>query len=239
VLNDILDVESDRQHPSKKNRPLASGAVSLKVGWILSLCLMSVAFFVSGFFLGKVALLCIVAYALLNVIYSFWWKHIPVLDVFTISMGFMLRILMGTLGLSIKPSSWLLFCGFMLTLFLGFTKRREELLSLERAEIKDRALTRKVLDAYNPFMVEQFMAISAACAILTYGLYTVSAETIARHGTENLIYTLPFVVYGIFRYIFILHIKQGGRDTARDMFSDKHLAVTIFAWICVTMAILA
>jgi 4-hydroxybenzoate polyprenyltransferase len=237
VFNDIIDVESDRQHPVKKSRPLASGAISLHTGWWISgglaLLALAMAALVSFW-----ALIFILMYALQNVGYSWRWKHVAVLDVFIISAGFMLRILTGTLGLGIAPSSWLLLCGFMLTLFLGFAKRRAELLALERAGVNDKALTRKVLDNYSPMVIEQFMAISAACTILTYSLYTVSPETIALHGTNALIYTVPFVVYGIFRYVLLLHLKEGGNDTARDLYSDPHLLVTVTAWIAATIFVL-
>jgi len=237
VFNDILDVEADRQHPTKKNRPLASGAISLRAGWWLSGGLALLALALSAF-VSVWAFAFILAYALLNIGYSWRWKHVAVLDVFIISAGFMLRILAGTLGLGIEPTSWLLLCGLMLTLFLGFAKRRAELLALERADVHDRALTRRVLDDYSPMMIEQFMAISAACTILTYSLYTVSAETIALHGTEALIYTVPLVVYGIFRYVFLLHLKGNGNDTARDLYSDPHLLVTVTAWVLATLVVL-
>jgi 4-hydroxybenzoate polyprenyltransferase len=237
VLNDIVDVEFDRQHPEKKNRPLASGAISLRAGWWLSGCLTLLALAIAAL-VNFWALVFILTYALLNIGYSCRWKHVAVLDVFIISAGFMLRILTGTLGLGIAPSSWLLLCGFMLTLFLGFAKRRAELLGLERAGVNDKVLTRKVLDNYSPMVIEQFMAISAACTILTYSLYTVSPETVALHGTNALIYTVPFVVYGIFRYVLLLHLKEGGNDTARDLYSDPHLLVTVIAWTSATILML-
>jgi 4-hydroxybenzoate polyprenyltransferase len=237
VFNDITDVESDRQHPVKKNRPLASGAIALRTGWWLSGGLTLLALALAAL-VSLWALVFILAYALQNIGYSWRWKHVAVLDVFIISAGFMLRILTGTLGLGIAPSSWLLLCGFMLTLFLGFAKRRAELLALERAGVDDKALTRKVLDNYSPMVIEQFMAISAACTILTYSLYTVSPETVALHGTSALIYTVPFVVYGIFRYVLLLHLKDGGNDTARDLYSDPHLLVTVTVWISATLLVL-
>lgn len=237
IMNDILDVEADRLHPTKKNRPIASGAVPVLVGWVLAgiLALLAIGF---SLLISLWAAACVLVYAVLNVGYSLQWKHIAVLDVFIISAGFMLRILAGTVGLGISPSSWLLLCGLMLTLFLGFAKRRAELLALEEAGITDAALTRRVLDDYRPAMIEQFMAISAASAILTYSLYAVRPETIAKHGTDALIYTVPFVVYGIFRYIFLLHSHGKGNDTARDLFSDRHLLATVAGWMTVTVWIL-
>lgn len=239
VFNDILDIEADRRHPTKKARPLASGLISLQVGWMISggLALMALLLAV---FTGTWVAFFVVMYAALNIGYSFRLKHIAVLDVFIISAGFMLRILAGTIGLGIAPSSWLLLCGFMLSLFLGFAKRRAELFTLENSELSEaQKLTRRVLKDYSPMMIDQFMAVSAACTILCYGLYTVNSETVARYGTKDLIYTLPFVVYGVFRYIFLLHQRGKGNDTALDLYSDPHLLLTAFIWGLVTMVIIS
>jgi 4-hydroxybenzoate polyprenyltransferase len=238
VFNDILDVEADRAHPTKRQRPLASGALSIRAAWWISGTLAMLAFglawLVSPWVLGFV-----LAYAVLNIGYSVSWKHVAVLDVFIISAGFMLRILCGTVGLEIEPSSWLLLTGLMMTLFLGFAKRRAELLSLAHSGVHDHAVTRRVLDHYNPQMIELYMGISAACTIMTYSLYTVSPDTVARHGTEDLIYTVPLVVYGIFRYVYLLHLKGKGNDTARDLYSDSHLFVTALIWLVATLMVLA
>lgn len=238
VMNDMVDVESDRLHPIKRQRPMACGAISLRSGGWLSAGLALLALMIAAT-VSLYALLFLLAYALLNVGYSLHWKHIVVLDVFIIAAGFMFRILAGTHGIGIAPSSWLLLCGLMLTLFLGFAKRRAELRALEDAGINDPAVIRKVLDDYTPLMIEQFMSITAASAILTYSLYTMSAETVARHHTEAMLYTVPFVVYGIFRYLFLLHVKGRGDDTARDLYTDPHLLVTVIAWMVTTLVVLA
>ncbi len=238
IVNDILDVKADQQHPTKKNRPIASGAVALPTAWWLAGGLFCFALFLASQ-VSHWAFGFVLTYALLNIGYSMRWKHVPVLDVFIISAGFMLRILTGTVGLGIPPSSWLLLCGLMLTLFLGFAKRRAELLALELAGVHDPSLTRRVLDDYSPMMIEQYIAISAACTILTYSLYTVSADTVARHGTADLIYTVPLVVYGIYRYLFLLHQRGKGNDTARDLYADRHLLITVLGWVVVTVAVLA
>lgn len=237
VFNDIIDVDADRQHPIKKNRPMANSDVSLRTGWWLSGGLALIALVVASW-VSFWAFFCILAYAVLNIGYSWHWKHVPVLDVFTIAAGFMLRILSGTVGLGIQPSSWLLLCGLMLTLFLGFTKRWAELLVLQYSGIQGKAVTRRVLDEYNPVLIEQFISISAACTILSYSLYTVSEETIKRHETEALMYTVPFVVYGIFRYIYLLHLRGKGNDTAHDLYSDPQLLVTVAAWLIMTLMVL-
>lgn len=236
VLNDLADVESDRRHPTKCRRPIASGAVPPAAAGVVALGLLG-----SGLTLGWLAnpLVCVflLAYLLLNVLYSWKLKHMVLLDVFSISAGFMLRIFAGTTGIGIAPSHWLLICGLMVTLFLGFAKRRAELLRLPPSE-SGPAITRKVLDHYAPEMLDKFIGISAACVIMTYSLYTVSPDTIRTHHSANLIYTLPFVIYGLFRYVFLLHREGSGDDTARDLLTDKHLLLTSVGWLVSTFWIL-
>jgi len=203
VLNDILDVEADRQHPKKHDRPIASGAISARTAWALFTGLVVLSLTL-GSSVGQWVLAFLSTYLVLNVAYSLQLKHVVILDVFVISAGFMLRILAGTLGLEITPSHWLLLCGLMVSLFLGFAKRRAELLMLESSGGYSRATTRRVLEDYSPVVLEQYIAVSAACTIISYGLYTVSESTIATHGSSDLIYTVPFVVYGIFRYLYLL-----------------------------------
>ncbi|MEJ2059967.1 MAG: decaprenyl-phosphate phosphoribosyltransferase, partial [Gammaproteobacteria bacterium] len=149
------------------------------------------------------------------------------LDVFIIAAGFMLRILAGTLGVGIPPSQWLLLTGLMLTLFLGFAKRRAELIETGDS---DKA-QREVLAHYSPPLLDKMIGITATGTIMSYGLYTVSPETVQIQGTANLIYTVPFVMYGIFRYIYLLHGQGRGQDTARDLLRDPHILVTVLLWL--------
>ncbi|WP_018950007.1 decaprenyl-phosphate phosphoribosyltransferase [Thioalkalivibrio sp. ALMg11] len=238
VLNDIVDVEADRHHPTKRDRPIASGAIGIPTAWAIFATAAVIAL-VLGALVSAWVITLILTYLVLNVAYSWSLKHVVILDVFSIAAGFMLRILAGTLGLGIEPSQWLLLCGLMLTLFLGFAKRRAELadITIERRGNAERP--RRVLDDYSVSLLDQFISISAACTVLAYGLYTVSAETIALHGTDGLIYTLPFVIYGIFRYLFLLHARGGGNDTSRDLVTDPHLLATVAVWLGVTIAVLA
>lgn len=234
VLNDVLDVDADRAHPVKCRRPLPSGTISVRaakrflVGLVVGA--VALAILVSGW-----VALFVAAYFVINIFYSWYFKHVVILDVFLISSGFMLRILAGTVGLGIEPSAWLLLCGLMVTLFLGFSKRRAELLMLESNALTNGGLTRRVLDDYSPAMLEQFIAVTAACTILAYGMYTVSPSTIATHNSDGLIYTLPFVVYGIFRYLYLLHHRSRGNDTARDLVTDRHLLATVAGWVASTL----
>jgi 4-hydroxybenzoate polyprenyltransferase len=238
VLNDIMDIEADRAHPVKCKRPLPSGAISIGMAKNL-LVLLIVGSVVLSLLASMWVTLFVLTYFIINIFYSWHLKHVVILDVFLISSGFMLRILAGTVGLGITPSAWLLLCGFMVTLFLGFAKRRAELLMIEATEGASNGLTRRVLDDYSPEMLEQFIAVTAACTIIAYGLYTVSPQTVAIHGSNNLIYTLPFVVYGIFRYLYLLHRRAKGNDTAKDLVQDRHLLVTVVAWIFTTLWVLS
>jgi 4-hydroxybenzoate polyprenyltransferase len=238
VLNDMLDIEADRAHPVKCHRPLASGELSMTTAKGL-LGLLVVGSVLLSLLVSQWVTLCVLAYFTINIFYSWRLKHLVIIDVFLISAGFMLRILAGTVGLGIEPSPWLLLCGLMVTLFLGFAKRRAELLMLEATEEANSALTRRVLDDYDPQMLEQFIAITAACTIIAYGLYTVAPQTVAIHGSNRLIYTLPFVVYGIFRYLFLLHGRARGNDTAKDLLQDRHLLLTVIGWAGTTFWVLA
>lgn len=232
ILNDMFDRKADQAHPLKRSRPLASGAVG--TGEAMALAFV---YALAGLALGAAASIgvaaLLIAYLMLNLAYSAGLKHIAILDVFIIAAGFMLRILAGTWGVGIAPSKWLLLCGLLLTLFLGFAKRRAELMVGESNGCGGAGM-RPVLDDYSPALLDTMIAISAAGVIVSYSLYTVSPDTIALHHTDNMIYTLPFVLYGIFRYIFLLH-NNGGEDPARTLLTDAHMVLTGCAWLGATL----
>lgn len=234
VGNDIVDRERDRQHPDKRRRPLASGAITpgraMAVGVSCVLAALGIAWLAS-----PAAAAIIVAYLLLNIGYTLGLKHIVLLDVFIISAGFMLRILAGTLGVGIAPSHWLLLCGFMVTLFLGFAKRRAELKALDG----DASGHRQVLEDYDPVLLDKLIGVCAAATIVTYSLYTVAADTAALHGTGRLFATVPFVVYGMFRYLFLLHRRDGGGDPAAELLSDRHLLLAVAGWLTTVLVVLS
>ena len=238
ILNDLSDIEADRAHPKKRYRPLPSGKVSITVARKLAIILFLATFIPTLLLKDWILVSILLAYIVMNIAYSLCLKHIVLLDVFVISMGFMLRLLAGTWGIGIAPSEWLLLCGMMLTLFLGFCKRTSELLQPAMADDTFAEKSRRVLTEYNTAMLEQFTSITAACAIISFGLYTVSDQTIRTQGTSNLIYTLPLVIYGIFRYLFLLHRHGKGTDTAKDLFTDRHLLLTGSCWVAMTLVIL-
>lgn len=233
VGNDLADRERDRQHPEKRHRPLACGSVSVTQALLLAgACLLAA--LLLAYAAANAVLLVVLLYVALNAAYSLGLKHVVLLDVFIISAGFMLRILAGTLGVGIAPSHWLLLCGLLLTLFLGFAKRRAELNALAGSG----GSHRRVLDDYDPVLLDKLITICAAGAIVNYSLYTVSPETVAMHGTTNLIYTVPFVIYGIFRYLFLLHRRGGGGDPAAALLRDSHLLAAFAAWLLSVIALL-
>ena len=233
IINDIADCERDRSHPHKKNRPIASGRISIPEA-ITS----SVTIGIFGLLLGAWVSLTVTGilalYLLINLVYSFKLQHIVILDVFCIASGFMLRILAGTLGVGIPPSEWLLLCSLMLTLFLGFTKRRAEILALLHLKKEHR----KVLDQYSAIFLDEIIAICATGVILTYSLYTMSPNTIQLHNTANLIYTVPFVIYALFRYLYLLHHRKFGGDPTRDLMRDTHIIVSVFGWTALSLFLL-
>ncbi|MDH4056516.1 MAG: decaprenyl-phosphate phosphoribosyltransferase [Gammaproteobacteria bacterium] len=236
VINDICDREQDRIHEKKKLRPIASGAVSIKAGWSLAAVLLIVGL-MTGYFASPNVMLMLGIYVVLNIGYSFGLKRIVILDVFIIAAGFLLRILAGTIGVGMEPSEWLFLCSLCLTLFLGFGKRRAELLGRENTPIED-GQGRTVLQEYSPVLLDSMMAAVAACTFVTYGLFTMSDETAAQHGTRALVYTLPLVMYAMFRYFYMLHVRGKGNDPSEDLVRDPHVIIAGTLWLIATYLII-
>jgi 4-hydroxybenzoate polyprenyltransferase len=176
----------------------------------------------------------IAAYLALNVAYSLGLKHVAVLDVFIIAAGFMLRLLAGTWGIGIEPSRWLLACGFLLTLFLGFAKRRAELDRLA----DDAGQHRAVLEDYSLAFLDRAVLACALGMVITYALYTVAGTTVALHGTERLIWTLPWVLLGTCRYLYRLHYRGGGGDPALELLRDPLLGAAALGWVATVFVLI-
>jgi 4-hydroxybenzoate polyprenyltransferase len=224
ILNDWRDRASDALHPVKRLRPLASGAVSQQQALMLALILLLLGLlFAWG---NRMLLLILGVYIALNLAYSWKLKHIPVVDVSIIASGFMLRLLAGTLAVSIPPSRWLLLTGLFLALFLGFSKRKAE-------TFQDIASQRAVLTHYTTSMLDTFMAITMTSTLLTYSLYATSFEAQAQHG-ERLIFTVPVVVFGLLRYTYQVH-KGRGEDLARELLQDRWILLALAAWVIIFM----
>jgi 4-hydroxybenzoate polyprenyltransferase len=234
IFNDLLDREQDMAHPKKKFRPLAAKTINVTTA-VLLLMVLWLAGAALGFFVSTAVLFILSIYIGINIAYSLGLKHVVLLDVFIIAGGFMLRILAGTTGVGIAPSQWLILCGLMVALFLGFAKRRAELYALS-GETQNH---RRVLDNYQPLLLDKMIVVTATCVIMTYSLYTMSPVTIQVHHTEALIYTVPFVMYAIFRYIYALHYKRTGTDPAQEIFRDPHILVSVVGWLLLTLWLIA
>ena len=234
VINDIVDIEQDRHHPKKRKRPLPSGKVTVSSAAFFAV-LLGLTGFALAYFASLTVVYILLAYAIMNLAYSLRLKHVVILDVFIIATGFMLRILAGTLGVGIPPSQWLLLCGLMVTLFLGFSKRRAEIIALS----DDKTSHRKVLEEYSPVLLDKMIVVTAAGLIMSYSLYTMNPDTIRIHGTANLIYTVPFVIYGVFRYIYMLHQQKSGGDPSSDIVRDPHMIAVLAAWLLTTVLLIA
>jgi 4-hydroxybenzoate polyprenyltransferase len=232
VLNDFLDRESDKAHPTKRYRPLASGAITSAQGITAgSLCLSGA--IVAAWFAEPRVLIIVLLYLGINCAYSLRLKRVAVMDVFCIASGFMLRILAGTWGILIPPSGWLILTGMFLTLFLGFAKRRAEWMDAA-GETK----RREVLIHYSQPLLDSFLSITATGTALSYGLYTLDPKTIALHHTETLIYTMPFVLFGLFRYLLILHSRSKGENPSVDLFTDPQMLLSGAAYVCAAVWLL-
>ena len=226
AFNDAHDAAQDRDHPDKRGRPVARGAVppAEAIAWsaLAAAAALSLAAWV-----GWQAAAIVAAYLGLSAAYTVWLKRIPVLDVIAIAAGFMLRLLAGTLGIGIEPSKWLLACGFLLTLFLGFAKRRAEIARLAQ----DAGRHRAVLEDYSIGFLDKAIALCAAGMIAAYTWYTVAAETALIHGTGSLSLTLPWVLLGTVRYLYRLRLRGGGGDPAEELLRDPLLAASVAGWI--------
>ena len=214
ILNDMADVEADRIHPEKRHRPLAAGTIGTMeaiglMAFLLALTVILVGHMDSRF----VALLAF--YFLINLGYSFKLKEVVLLDVFIIAAGFMLRVLGGAYAIDVEVSTWIVLCSLFISLFLGFAKRRGELVQMQRDSHE-----RKVLSLYKVDFIDQMLTIAAAGAVISYALYTVAPRTIEMFGTEKMIYTTVFVIYGVFRYLYIIHTSSANENPTNAVTSD-------------------
>ena len=234
VVNDIIDIEADKAHPTKKNRPLPSGAISSKSALVVTVVLVAVIVTLLPQFNEEFHYF-VIAFVLLNILYSFWFKHIVILDVFSIAAGFSIRVLAGAVVISVPISSWLILTTMFISLFLGVMKRHSELILVAENE---NAPSRKVLSQYSLNFADQMATVAAAGVIICYALYTVSERTVSAFGTENLIYTTPFVVYGIFRFMYLEYISNKGDNTTKIVFSDLQIILTVLIYTITTVSII-
>ncbi len=233
ILNDIKDVEKDRIHPLKSKRPIAAGELSILVAWAASAGLtggsLLLAFWLDTEF-GMVSLF----YVVLLFAYSIWLKHLVILDVLTIAIGFVLRAIAGAVVIDVAFSSWLLLCTILLALFLGLNKRRHEIVLLgENAQSH-----RKILEEYSPYLLDQMIGVVTASTLMAYALYTMAPQTIHKFGTQYMILTIPFVIYGIFRYLYLVHQKEQGGSPTTTLITDKPILLNVILWVLVSVVII-
>lgn len=227
ILNDIVDVESDRSHPIKKYRPIASGEVKVFTAIIFAVILLFLVV-VSAVNQNTKFNLALLFYLGINIAYTYKLKNVVLLDIFSIAFGFMIRIIAGAWIVDIEISNWLILCTLFLSLFLAITKRRSEIQLIEEQGINQ---TRKVLSDYSINFADQMATVVASGAVISYALYTVSERTINTFHSENLIFTTPFVVFGIFRYLFLVHKKNLGENPTMVVTTDLPMIINILIWI--------
>jgi len=225
LFNDVLDLEQDRKHPEKSKRPLASGRLSVRTVVISSILLSCIAL-ISAFLIDVSFGFVAVIYFLLIIGYNLWFKNIVILDIIVIAIGFVLRAIAGAEVIDVTISSWLLMCAIFLALFLGLCKRRHELVIMgEKA-----GSHRKILGEYNTVLLDQMVSVVTASTVIAYAFYTTAPITIEKFGTRNLILTLPFVLYGIFRYLYLVHKKKLGGSPELILLNDKATMINLLLY---------
>ncbi len=233
IINDVIDIKADAAHPQKKNRPLPSGTISTQSALISAAVIFFILIVLS--FLSPIEFnYLLAAFIVLNILYSFYFKHIVILDVFSIAAGFTLRVLAGAAIIEVPVSSWLILTTMFISLFLGVMKRHSE---LEQTTLLEKTPTRKVLSEYSLTFTNQMATVAAAGVIICYALYTVSQRTVSIFGTENLIFTTPFVVFGIFRFMYLEYLNQKGENTTQIMLTDIPMILTVILYIVTTVLI--
>ena len=225
LINDIADRDSDRRHSFKARRPIASGALSVPAAVTSAVALGSVAM-VGAFALSPRFFLVAALYLALLGLYSGPLKHIVIIDVLTIALGFVLRAVAGAVAVNVEISHWLLVCTILLALFISLAKRRHELLLLAEGA----ASHRPILGEYSPYLLDQMIAVVTASTLIAYVFYTISPETEQKFGTHWLGLTVPFPLYGIFRYLYLVHQREGGGNPADLLLTDRPLLVCVTLW---------
>ncbi len=233
LLNDYADREADRKHPLKATRPIAAGVVSPRLALITAVVL-GILCLAGSFWLNWRFGVVAVSYAALLSLYSGALKHIVIIDVLTIAIGFVLRAVAGAVAVGVPISHWLLTCTILLALFIALSKRRHEIVLLAN----EAASHRPILGEYSPYLLDQMIAVVTASTLMAYAFYAVSPETVEKFGTQNLGLTLPFPLYGIFRYLYLVHQKDGGGSPAELLATDRPLLLCVALWVVAVVLII-
>jgi len=232
LVNDLRDLERDRLHPRKASRPLARGALPVPVARGVAVVLL-VAGLAGTLALGPGFAVAALAYVLLNLAYSFGLKNVVILDVLAISLGFVLRAVAGALAIDVEFSTWLLVCTILLALFLSLAKRRHEIVSLEGTASEHRS----ILAEYSPYLLDQMISVVTASCLTAYAFYTMAPETVEKYQTDRLALTIPFVLYGILRYLYLVHRREGGGSPTDVLLTDRPLLVAVALWALAVVVI--
>ena len=233
LLNDLVDLKKDRLHPVKRSRPIASGELSKPFSIFVGLILVFIGFFTAISLDIKFGITVIV-YFLVMTAYCLVLKNIVIVDVLVVAMGFVLRAVAGAFAINVAVSNWLLVCTLLLALFLALSKRRHELTLL----LDEAAEHRSILGEYSSYLLDQMIAVVSASTLVTYGLYASAPETVAKFGTDGLIWTLPFVLYGILRYLYLVHRKAKGGSPTLVLLNDKPILVTVTLWAATVITVI-
>lgn len=228
LFNDLIDLPRDKHHPFKKNRPVASGRISATAVGVMICFLSAAALAISRSRLNEQFFLVLMIYYGLGILYTLWLKHLVILDVFGLSAFYILRILGGIAAIHAPMSYWMILCIGLLAMFIGFNKRRHEIKLMDKSGTD---LHRQVLSKYEEYFIDQMVGVITAATAVSYTLYTVDTETVARFGTHALVLTVPFVYYGIFRYLYIIHRKGGGGEPVEIFFTDIPMILNSILWI--------
>jgi 4-hydroxybenzoate polyprenyltransferase len=234
IINDITDIESDRVHKKKRFRPLASGEVTIsqaKIFFVIIAVITALLCYKTNLYFSSI----VIAYFLINLLYSLWVKNIVIVDVFFISLGFMLRVIGGAAAIDVSISSWMILTTIFISLFIAISKRRAELSQVDLESIDKQ---RKVLSHYDIPFTDQMNTIAATGTIICYALYTVSEKATSTFHTDNLIYTTPLVIYGIFRYLYLIHKKNLGENPEQIVTKDIPLIITLILWFLFSVVII-
>lgn len=232
IFNDISDADSDRQHPEKKNRPIAKGTVK-KAEALSIIIIFIIAGILITYDLNWEYQCILVSYFIINLLYSFKLKNIPIIDILCIASGFILRIIGGAFVINVIISNWLVLTTLFISLFLAIMKRRSEMMLVSQYN-----KTRIVLEEYSESYLNLLLTISSTAVIVCYALYTVSERTVTFFGTENMVYTIIFVIYGIFRFMYLVLIKQRSENIAEMIMKDLPLIVNIVLYVIFTVVII-
>jgi 4-hydroxybenzoate polyprenyltransferase len=233
AFNDLCDREKDRQHPLKKNRPLASGRLSTGPAMALGVGLMAVAL-AGAWFLNWYFLIATLCYLGLNICYTLFLKNIVIVDAMSIALSFVIRAYAGAVVVGVPASKWLLINTLLLALFLSFGKRRHELILLEEGATAHR----RILSRYSPYLLDQLIGVTTASVVVMYMLYSFSTEVSDKLGTENLFLTIPFVVYGVFRYLYLIHKEDRGGSPTKVLITDRPILLTVTLWLLTVLLVL-